>query len=313
MNHKGATMHQDSIKGAGNGCAAAGNSSAAPACGLDRPFELLFEENPRTGLELPDRYIQVYKGSWNIPRRDRRPYVYSNFVISRDGRVSFIEEGFNSGGPVSGYDRHDRWLMALLRARADAVLIGDMTLKAEPDHLWTAEYIFPEASSGFFSDLRVLEGRAPVPIHCIVSLTGDIPEDTEAIRRGYPVIIATTGAGMAVAEAKGFPANVAVLLLGETLVDLGRLLDLLSSEYGAQTVLCEGGPRLYAHMLEQRLVDEEFLTLSPVVVGEAGDQPRPSLVEGVAFRHNRHPRSLPNSMRRVGHYFYVRATYDYPG
>ena len=305
-------MHHESFDRLRSGEKAKGASCASGQCGIDRPFELLFEEKPVEGLGLPAKYADVYGGSWNIPARTDRPYVYSNFVVSRDGRVSFIEEGFNSGGPVAGYDKHDRWLMALLRARADAILIGDMTLKAEPHHLWTADHIFPEAAKGYFAELRTLERRAPQPLHCIVSFDGDIPETTEAIRQGFPVLIATTAMGEKTARAKGFPANVSIVVLGEKLVDLPKLLELLVSDYDIHTVLCEGGPRLYAHMLAEKLIDEEFLTLSPVVVGEDGDKPRPSLVEGVAFRHNRHPKSLPSSMRRVGHYFYIRATYDYP-
>jgi hypothetical protein len=50
----------------------------------------------------------------------------------RDGRVSFSEPRHLGGGDVSGFDERDRRLMGLLRARADAVMVGDGTLKAKP-------------------------------------------------------------------------------------------------------------------------------------------------------------------------------------
>jgi riboflavin biosynthesis pyrimidine reductase len=48
-------------------------------------------------------------------------------------------------------------------------------------------------------------------------------------------------------------------------------------ERGVRAVLLEGGPTLLAAMMEQRLVDELFLTVAPVLVGVAGE---PSILEG---------------------------------
>ena len=51
--------------------------------------------------------------------------------------MSFSEPGHLGGGDVSGFDERDQWLMGLLRSRADAVMIGDGTMSAEPEQLWT--------------------------------------------------------------------------------------------------------------------------------------------------------------------------------
>src|SRR5688572_8693419 len=80
-------------------------------------FELLFDESGPGGRALPPELQQIYGGDWRVP--DNETYVYTNFAVSRDGRVSFDEPGHLSGGDVSGFNTHDRWLMALLRARAD--------------------------------------------------------------------------------------------------------------------------------------------------------------------------------------------------
>ena len=92
------------------------------------PFTLLFDET-RPQPSLPEAICAFYAGDWHIPDPKERPYIYSNFVISRDGRVSFNEPGHLGGGEVSGFNPHDRWLMALLRARADAIIMGDNTLR----------------------------------------------------------------------------------------------------------------------------------------------------------------------------------------
>ncbi len=79
-------------------------------------FVCLFDDEGNEGLVLPPE-IQAIYGWWPLPRDHELPYTYVNFVVSRDGRVSFNEPGKSSGGPISGHNQHDRWLMALLRAR----------------------------------------------------------------------------------------------------------------------------------------------------------------------------------------------------
>ena len=113
------------------------------------PFTLLFDDEPKDDTALPENLRTIYGGDWLLPEVDGRPYTYANFALSRDGRVSFNEPGHVGGGDVSGFNAHDKWLMGLLRARADAVVVGDNTLRLEPDHLWTCEYIFPDTEQQF--------------------------------------------------------------------------------------------------------------------------------------------------------------------
>lgn len=275
------------------------------------PFELLFDGSVGPGPALPEEFRRVYPAPWALPAAGARPYVYSNFVISRDGRVSFSEPGRMSGADVSGFDEHDRWLMALLRARADAILMGDNTLRIEPDHLWSAEFIFPQDALAFAS-LRRLEGRAEVPLQVFLSLEGDIDVGSAEVfsRSAFHVVVGTTGRGAA--RLRALPATRArldVLDLGDEAVDVRALLRALRDDYGVQTVLCEGGPRAYGSLLAAGCVDDEFLTLSPLVIGAAPDVPRPSLIEGVAFPASDPPRSRPLSLHRAGDMLFLRARY----
>lgn len=280
--------------------------------GPGSPFELLFDDDVReVGLELPASFRAVYPGSWTLPAAGRRPYVCVNFVLSRDGRVSFDEPGHMSGGDVSGFSEHDRWLMALLRARADAILMGDNTLRVEPEHVWTAEHIFP-ADAVAFSELRRAEGHAPVPLHVFLSLEGDIDVGAATIfsRSDAHVVLATTTRGAARARRQPeTDARVDVLELGGEAVDIRALLGVLRETYDVGSVLCEGGPRAYGSLLAAGCLDDEFLTLSPVVVGSAPNTPRPGLVEGVAFPATSHPWSRPLSLHRAGDLLFLRSRY----
>ncbi len=281
--------------------------------GPESGFVCLVDESADEGLGLPDGFRRVYGGDWRLPPPGTRPYVYSNFVLSRDGRVSFNEPGHMSGANVSGFSVHDRWLMALLRARADAILMGDNTLRIEPDHVWTAEYIFPDDADAFGA-LRRAEKRMPAPLQVFLSLEGDIDVSAAAIfSRDDHVVLATTTRGAA--RARALPATrarVDVLELGAEAVDVRALVELLRGSYDVATVLCEGGPRAYGSLLAAGCLDDEFLTLSPVVVGSAPDAPRPGLVEGVTFPATSHPWSRPVTVHRAGDLLFLRSRYAFP-
>ena len=277
-------------------------------------FTLLFDDDSAPGISLPAPFREIYGGDWRLPPAGTGPYVYANFVVSRDGRVSFGETGHMGGGDVSGFNRHDQWLMALLRTRADAVLVGDNTLRLEPDHLWTAEYICPTDAAAFAS-LRREERRSPMPLHVFLSLDGRIPADAAALRTGdIRIVVATTKSGSRRASAAlAGRADADVLSLGEGSVDLARMVGVLSDEYGVRSLLCEGGPRVYGAMLAARQVADEFLTLSPLVIGSRPEGPaRPSLVEGVAFGPGDAPTSRLVSLRRAGDHLFLRSRYDKP-
>ena len=54
---------------------------------------------------------------------------------------------------------------------------------------------------------------------------------------------------------------------GETQVNLKKLMNHLHSR-GIRTLMLEGGGTLIRSMLESRLVDEIYLTIAPVILGD---------------------------------------------
>ena len=63
-------------------------------------------------------------------------------------------------------------------------------------------------------------------------------------------------------------------------LDARSVVEALRSR-GHRLILSEGGPRVVGALLEAGLVDELFLTVSPLLVGRTGDDERFALVEGV--------------------------------
>lgn len=281
-----------------------------PVNGPSVPFTLLFDDDHSGGTGLPEPFRRAYAGEWALPEPLDRPYTTINFVVSRDGRISYAEPGEVGGASVSEGSPADIWVMQLLRARCDAVLIGDGTVRAESDHRWTVEYL-GGADAPAFTWLRAAEGRRPVPLQAICSLTGAIERHWAVVAdESFDLLVATTAAGADEARRRlaGRP-NAEVVAFGDDRVDTARLGAWLLAERQVTSLLCEGGPSLYGSMVADGAVDDEFVTLAPILIGglsSAGTR-RPSLVEGVGFAPGASPRVEPLSLRRAGHHLLVRS------
>lgn len=287
--------------------------------GPDRPFQLLFDDDANPTPSLPERFRAIYPGDWRIPEIKDRPYIYTNLAISRDGRISFNEPGLIEAGYMTLAHPHDRWMMALLRMRADAVMVGDTTMKVvQEDYrpstecVWSAEYIYPPDTAAFTAQ-RKAEGYAPFPLLVILSLDGQMDFNYPCFTQpDYHVVLATTTAGAQNARQLTVPANVDIHDLGEAVADLPRLVQLLYSDYQVRHLLCEGGAAVLANMLDAGLVDEEFVTWCPTFVGSSKSHHRPSYTEGVPWMPGQSPYSKPLTLHRGDDYIFLRSRVAYP-
>ena len=235
------------------------------------PFEVLFdhsEPNP----SLPPELLR-FVGNVGFPSPPaNRPWVYTNFVQSLDGVVSF--GGLRPGGEWVGRSRHDRWMMDLLRAHADAILCGSRSLVTEAQYGSYAggpvfRIVFPE-----LLHLRhQILGRAKLK-NVIVSGSGHLQPSRYRLFRSEHIeawIVTTPEGSRRLAPEE----NVRLLVCGKgNELDLGELLRVLRAEHGVQYLLCEGGPTLYGHMVRGGWVDEKFLTIAPqeIGLGPPGDE-----------------------------------------
>jgi riboflavin biosynthesis pyrimidine reductase len=273
-------------------------------------YTLLFDDDQTDGPGLPPAFQAIYAGDWHMPPApDDRPFLYTNFVASHDGRTSFDLPGRSGGGDVSRHAAHDTWLMGLLRARADAIIVGGATLRLGLRHRWTAEGVYG-ADAAAFAALRAGEGRTTHPLLVVLSGRGDLPADAAWLHvADQQVWLATTTEGATRArEQLGHLPNLRIEAYGDTNVDLRKLLSDLRGA-GVRHMLSEGGAKIYAGLLRDQLIDEVFLTISPIVIGNPAppEPPRTSLVDGVAFHPDNPPRLELISLRRFEHYLFQRA------
>src|SRR5438128_1967001 len=97
------------------------------ACEATRPLQLLFEREGLPVFDLPEPLQVCYGGPFGLPGQ----CVYANFVASVDGVVA-LRTKEESGHIISGGSEADRFVMGVLRACADAVLIGAGTFRKAP-------------------------------------------------------------------------------------------------------------------------------------------------------------------------------------
>lgn len=239
--------------------------------------ELLPE--PREDADL----TRLLDRSDRVPPPDR-PWVMANMVMSADG--AFSVHGRSAG--LSG--AADREVFHTLRAAADVILVAAGTAREE-------RYRRPITAAGLHP-LRERAGLEPVPRLVVVSRSMSFPPDQPFLEGDGPDPLVLHPSDATVpAHMRG----VETVALGATSVDLPAALGLLRAR-GVEQVLCEGGPTLLGALQRTDLLDELFLTLSPVLVG--GD--RLGLLGDVA------PQVAPLELHRVlesgGHLFLTYRT-----
>ena len=239
-----------------------------------------------------------------MPLRPDRPTVLVNFVSTLDGIVALGSGRDAGGGVISGFFEPDRFIMALLRAVSDVLLMGAGTIAGGSSDQWTADHLHPESAADFARWRRSM-GLAPQPTTVIVTGSGDV----RLGRRGLddpavPVVFATTPDGARRLRQAGLPSHARIETLGSgsrlEADDLATLLNRLD----ARVVLSEGGPHLYADLVAADLADELFLTLAPQIVGRDGE--RLGLIEGVAFPAADARWQELASLKRAGDHLFLR-------
>src|SRR5438876_12319560 len=137
------------------------------------PLDSLYQVEWGHALPLPPELATLY-GQLRFPLHPGRPYVLGNFVTTLDGVVTLNVPGQSGGGPISGFNPHDHLVMGLLRAVADAVIVGAGTLRAvSPHHRWTAAYIYP-ALAPVYQRLRATLEKEEQPLNVIVTARGEV-------------------------------------------------------------------------------------------------------------------------------------------
>jgi riboflavin biosynthesis pyrimidine reductase len=231
-----------------------------------RDFQVLFDDSELSSLPHPG-YAPYGRLGFPAPRGGR-PLTYANFVQSIDGVASF--KGRHAAGWDISQSAEDRWLMDLLRAHADSIIMGVNTLVEET-------LSAPELNGGrgpvyriedpVLRDLRDKLGHKTERV-IFVTASASIDPRAYCVFDGGQVqaFVLTTAPGAARLKARD--PRIQVIVAGEeNTVDLPQAMRTLRSQHGIERLLCEGGPSFYGSMARAGLIDEKFVTVSPLEIG----------------------------------------------
>lgn len=187
-----------------------------------------------------------------------RPFFAANMVTSLDGRAAI-----GGRSKLLGSER-DAELLLGLRSLFDALLVGAGTLRAER--------YGPIIRDPGLREKREAAGLEPNPLAVVVTRSLDLPWDCPLFTEGIGKVVVYTGT-----DRKPPPTATEVeVVASDGDPDLAGLARWLAGK-GVRSVLCEGGPTILGELVDRDLLDELFLTIHPVITGEA-DAPR--IVEG---------------------------------
>lgn len=179
-----------------------------------------------------------------------RPYLVINMVMTADGAATVAGRTRALGDDV------DREVFHGLRTQVDCVMVGAGTARIERYGRMVRDPARRER--------RRAEGLEPDPLACLVSGHLSLPQDNPLLQDPNSRVIVMTRL-----EGDLGPTRARVDYMREPpgRRELGPFVRRLHSEHGVRSVLCEGGPKLNATLLEEGLVDELFLSVAPKLVG----------------------------------------------
>jgi 2,5-diamino-6-(ribosylamino)-4(3H)-pyrimidinone 5'-phosphate reductase len=190
-----------------------------------------------------------------MKKKHQRPLVVATFAMTVDGKVTT-----KNLAPVDFTSREDKLHLFRQRALADAVLIGHTSLKRDNVRLGLPAEM---------QEARIRRGQSGCPLRVIVSNEGRIDHRLKIFQSDVSPIIIFSSKRMPQKYQRVLAKRATLHLSSSKRVDLAGTLETLRSKYKVRTVACEGGPTLFRALLEQDLIDQLNLTITPYMFGGA--------------------------------------------
>jgi len=280
-----------------------------------QPIRTLFATQSAgpSGAALPEGLHARYDGDLSFPSApERRPYCIANFVSTLDGVVSFNLPGQSDGAQISNSNEEDQFIMGLLRASADAVIVGSGTLQAAGPHgSWLPEAVYPTAKDLYQKYRTEVLQKLEYPLVVIVTGAGGLDLTNAVFHTPRTrVLILTTEQGKRRLSQSGSEAlasvEVKALSKAEERLSPSAILTFLRKKAGVELLLHEAGPTLFGEFLAGGFMDELFLTMAPQIAGRDAEHLRPGLVADVQFSPATAPWWKLLSAKSAASYLFLR-------
>lgn len=271
-------------------------------------------------MHFSDKIVPVEELA-DFYRLDSEKRAWLMFVSTADGRGTFKEPGAYGGDLIALQHLKDSrkeavgaycdWrLLQFGWAQADCIIGSASIIRTEEGQLWN-----PVDSDILDYRRNVLKRERKYPLKVVLTAKADITLNEAMFRyKDHNTIIFTTESGREKLEPKKTNSNVLeIYAAGEKEVDPKRVFEILRKDYSANFIDITGGPTLAGKFLQNRLIDELRLTISPQLVGDrtSSGQERPSILSGISFGKDNSPLLDLRDTGYFGSHIYTRYDLNY--
>ena len=207
--------------------------------------------------------------SFVFEKPEDRPFLYTTFASTIDGKIIVKDEGYWPIGSKADYE-----YFTYLRAHADAIVdakntalqFGKYTIKTIHDHT--------------FQTYRRELGKKELPEYIVLTSNSD-----DALEK-------------ALANDLGFVPTILTPKAGQSRVLVDDLIDYLNGK-GYKNVFIDGGPILIAQLIQEKVLDEVHLTIAPKIFGSRSEKTL-TMCEGILFPSSDIPKFKLKSVHQEG-------------
>lgn len=186
-----------------------------------------------------------------------RPRIILSAAISLDGKIA------TRTGDSKLSSKKDKIRLHKLRSTVDSILVGRNTVQIDDPQL----------------TVRYAKGKNPIRI--ILDSKGTIPSNSKIIKtcKKVPTIIAVSKkiSKKNLSRLQNLPLEIAIL--GDKKISIKKLVQYISKQK-INSILLEGGGTINWEFLNENLIDEVIITLTPFLVG---GKDATTLIQGKGF------------------------------
>jgi riboflavin biosynthesis pyrimidine reductase len=237
------------------------NDASTHQAPITRLFPLPAAQTELTGLYLDHRL--------HTRGTVERPFVYSNFITSLDGRIAIAAADRNTlEVPHSITNLRDWRLYQELAGQADVLITSGRYMRQSA--IGEAQDSLPVGSQPAYEDIRqwrIEQGLSAQPDIAIMSGSLDIPLDSLAPYSQRNIIVVTGNAADPDRARQLEAAGVRVMYAGEgVLVDGAEMIKQLAIA-GYRSIYAIAGPGVFHTLVAGGMLDRLYLTLACQLLG----------------------------------------------
>jgi riboflavin biosynthesis pyrimidine reductase len=236
---------------------------------------------PVPSMEFPLKGLYLGQ-SMRIGRSETSPFVYSNYIMSLDGRIAIARDGRSTRQvPTAIANPRDWRLYQELAAHADILITSGRYFRQS--EIGEAQDRLPVSDHPDYADIRDWRGRhglAPQPDIAILTRSLDIPRDSLKTYRNRRIFVLTGRGCDADRMARLRDGGVEVITAGEHRAVDGAELVVRLAERGYSRLYAIAGPDVLYTLLRAEVLNRLYLTTTHQLL--AGDH-FDSLTRGNGF------------------------------